>query len=225
MSDKNDLKQSIVKKTVRTLRRALNYGGLYEKDISSDPFEQFAKWMKDAVEKETFEPNAMTLATASKEGVPTARTVLLKDYDSQGFTFFTNYNSRKGQNLNSNPKASLVFYWGSLSRQVLIDGDISLVSRESSVEYFHSRPRGSQIAAYASNQSHLIQNRDELKATIKDIERKFKGKEVECPDNWGGYLLNPSRIEFWQGRPDRTHDRLCFTKTDENIWKMDRLAP
>ncbi len=225
MSKKNELDSGVVKKTVRTLRRALNYGGLYEKDVSNDPFEQFAKWIKDAVEKEMFEPNAMTLCTASKDGTPTARTVLLKDYTNEGFTFYTNYNSRKGQNLTDNPKASLVFYWGSLSRQVLIDGNVSLVDRETSVEYFHSRPKGSQLAAYASNQSHIVKNRDELETKIKEVEQKFKGKKIPCPDNWGGYLLNPLRIEFWQGRADRTHDRLCFTRKEDGSWLMERLAP
>lgn len=218
-------KENPIKKVVRTLRRALNYSGLYEKDASDDPFIQFEGWMKVAVEKETFEPNAMTLATASKEGAPTARTVLLKDYSPEGFVFYTNFNSRKGQHLTGNPQASVVFYWGSLSRQVLIDGHVSQVDRQTSVDYFHSRPRGSQIAAYVSNQSQAVESRQELETKAKEVKEQFKDQEIPCPENWGGFCLAPSRIEFWQGRPDRLHDRLCYTKIAPSAWQRERLAP
>ncbi|MCA9408571.1 MAG: pyridoxamine 5'-phosphate oxidase [Candidatus Omnitrophica bacterium] len=218
-------KQNKVKEVVRNLRRALNYSGLNEDKASLDPFEQFEAWMKDAVEKESFEPNAMTLATASKKGIPTARTVLLKDYGPEGFVFFTNFNSRKGKNLTENSQASLVFYWGILSRQVLIDGEVIKTNREGSVEYFHSRPRKSQIAAYISSQSEVVASRQQLETQMKAAEAQFKGKDIPCPEHWGGFCLVPRRIEFWQGRPDRLHDRLCYTKVDAQNWKRERLAP
>ena len=218
-------KPKVVKEVIRNLRRGLNYKGLYEKDASDDPFVQFEEWVKAAVDKETFEPNAMTLATSSKDGKPTARTVLLKDFSPEGFIFFTDYNSRKGQALTDNPQASLVFYWASLSRQVLIDGTVKKVDRQTSEEYFHSRPRGSQVAAFASDQSHVIKGRDELVAKIAETKEKYKNEEVPCPETWGGVCLIPSRIEFWQGRPDRTHDRLCYTKQPDGFWNRERLAP
>lgn len=214
-----------VKNLIRDLRRAISASGLDEKDAATDPFVQFEQWLNDAVAKVEFEPNAMTLATASKDGTPTARTVLLKDFGPEGFTFFTNYDSRKGKDLEENPKASLVFYWGPLTRQVLIDGTVSMLSREESEEYFHSRPRASQIAAAASEQSNVIKDREELKARFKEFETKYRDQEIPCPNEWGGYRLEPHRIEFWQGRPDRLHDRLCYTKQSADAWKLERLAP
>lgn len=218
-------KQNPIKSVVRNLRRALNYSGLYEKDIDPDPFVQFERWMQEAVQKETFEPNAMTLATVSSDGQPSARTVLLKDYDEQGFVFFTNYNSRKGRELLANPKASVVFYWGSLSRQVLIDGHVKPTARNTSEEYFHSRPRGSQIAAYISEQSHPVSSREELEQRVTEVDQQYKDQEIPCPECWGGFCLVPARIEFWQGRPDRLHDRICFTKDENDVWRFQRLAP
>ncbi len=218
-------KPSKLKGVIRDLRRGLNYSGLYEKDAADDPIQQFEVWLNEAVKKETFEPNAMTLATATSDGKPTARTVLLKDFGPEGFEFYTNYNSRKGQSLEENPQASLVFYWGSLSRQVLIDGTVTKLSHEKSAEYFHSRPRASQIAAYISNQSHAVANRNELKALMKSASEKFRDQEVPCPEHWGGFVLMPTRIEFWQGRPDRLHDRLCYTREESNQWRRQRLAP
>lgn len=214
-----------VKSVIRDLRRGLNYKGLYEKDAAADPFTQFEAWMADAIKKETFEPNAMTLATATSDGRPTARTVLLKDFSPKGFEFYTNYNSRKGQSLIENPKASLVFYWGSLSRQVLIDGNVEKISYEKSAEYFHSRPRASQIAAYISDQSQVVSDREELKAKMASVTKELEGKEIPCPQHWGGFVLMPVRIEFWQGRPGRLHDRLCYSRTDSGEWQLNRLAP
>lgn len=214
-----------IKQTVRTLRRALNYEGLYEKDAPVEPFALFEKWITSAVKKEKFEPNAMTLATVSADGRPNARTVLLKDYSPQGFVFYTNYASRKGEDIQAHPQVSVVFYWPSLSRQVLINGEVSKIDREASVEYFHSRPRASQIAAYVSHQSHMVTGREDLEARFKQAESDFKDQDIPCPENWGGYLLVPERIEFWQGRPDRLHDRLCYTLIAEGEWSRERLAP
>jgi len=218
-------KPRILKNVIRDLRRALNYRGLYEKDAAADPLVQFESWLKDAVDKEQFEPNAMTLATASADGRPSARTVLLKDFGPGGFVFYTNYTSRKGDQLTANPQASLVFYWASLSRQVIIDGTVEKTGRAESEEYFHSRPRGSQIAACASAQSRPVNGREELETKAKGLTAQYKGAEIPCPDNWGGYRLIPSRIEFWQGRPDRLHDRLAYRRNADQTWTRERLAP
>lgn len=218
------IKDKLTKQIVRNLRRGLNYKGLEEKTAPKAPFALFEKWIDAAVSKQAFEPNAMTLATVSADGTPSARTVLLKDYSPEGFVFFTNYNSRKGRNLKDNPKASLVFYWPVLSRQVLIDGITEKVDRETSQEYFHSRPRKSQIAAAVSHQSHKVENRQELEKQFQAWEEKYKGKTIPCPKEWGGYVLIPRRIEFWQGRPGRLHDRLCYTRKG-GVWKRERLAP
>ena len=216
--------QDPTKETVQNLRRDLNYEGLKEQNVPQDPFALFSKWLEAAVANEPYEPNAMTLATASKDGKPTARTVLLKDYGPDGFVFYTNFGSRKGRDLQENPQASLVLYWGSLSRQVLIDGKITGVDREIAKKYFHSRPRNSQIAAYTSDQSQVVDSREALDSLIKQTEEKFKDQEIPLPDNWGGFCLKPERIEFWQGQNDRLHDRLCYTKQSKG-WKLERLAP
>lgn len=217
--------ERMIKKTLRTLRRAVHMSGLDEKEAGNDPILLFEKWIVAAVEKESFEPNSMVLATASKEGQPTARTVLLKDYSPEGFIFYTNYDSRKGLDLAENPVASLVFYWGVLMRQVLIDGTVTKVDRATSAEYFHSRPRGSQLAAYVSAQSQPVKDRQELTDQMKAAEKTWKGKEIPLPEEWGGYLLNPQRVEFWQGRADRMHDRLCYIKAEDGSWTLQRLAP
>jgi pyridoxamine 5'-phosphate oxidase len=168
--------------------------------------------------------NAATLATADKNGIPSARIVLLKGMDECGFIFFTNYGSRKGRELSENPNASLVFYWQQLERQVCIAGPVEKVSREESESYFKSRPRGSQLAAWASNQSDVAIDRAALETKWNEMERKFPN-EVPLPPNWGGYALKPERIEFWQGRASRLHDRFCYTRRKNNSWKLERLAP
>ncbi|MBZ0166560.1 MAG: pyridoxamine 5'-phosphate oxidase [Candidatus Omnitrophica bacterium] len=222
---KDKYSESTIKKTLRTLRRAVHMSGLNETEAGDDPIVLFEKWIAAAVEKESFEPNSMVLATASKDGHPTARTVLLKDYGPEGFVFYTNYDSRKGLVLTENPQASLVFYWGVLMRQVLIDGVVTRTGRATSEDYFHSRPRGSQLAAYVSAQSRPVKDRKVLTDAMKTAEAEFKGQEIPCPEEWGGYCLQPRRIEFWQGRPDRMHDRLCYTHRDDGTWKRERLAP
>jgi pyridoxamine 5'-phosphate oxidase len=173
----------------------------------------------------SIEANAMTLATADGAGKPSARTVLLKGVDERGFTFFTNYDSRKGQELTQNPNAALVFYWADLERQVCIAGSIEKLSREESSAYFHSRPRGSQIAAAASKQSEVIASRDVLAEKFKQLETEFANREIPIPPNWGGYVLKPARVEFWQGRPSRMHDRFRYLRKEDGTWQIDRLSP
>lgn len=217
--------EPIIHKTLRNLRRAVNMSGLEESEAGADPIVLFEKWIEAAVAKTDREPNAMTLATSSKDGYVTARTVLLKDFGPEGFVFYTNYDSRKGDQLTENPRASLVFHWPVHMRQVLIEGTVTRLDHAASAEYFHSRPRGSQLAAYVSAQSRPVADRGELTDKMKAAEQEFAGKEVPCPPQWGGYILNPTRIEFWQGRADRMHDRLCYTRTSDGNWKLERLAP
>jgi pyridoxamine 5'-phosphate oxidase len=169
--------------------------------------------------------NAMTLATADKQGRPSARVVLLKALDQRGFVFYTNYNSRKGRELAENPEAALTFYWPHLERQVCVAGTVSRVSPEESDAYFKSRPRGSQIAAWASDQSAVLENREGLQRRWDSIENQFQGKDVPRPPHWGGYVLSPSRLEFWQGRPSRLHDRFCYTRQPGGGWTLERLSP
>ncbi|MEX0779520.1 MAG: pyridoxamine 5'-phosphate oxidase [Balneolales bacterium] len=212
-------------KKVAQLRRDYTAGGLLEKDLEKKPMDQFVYWFDQALNSHLLEPNAMTLSTADRKGNPSSRVVLLKGYDKDGFTFFTNYTSRKGRDLEKNPRASLVFYWGELERQVRVEGDVEKVSREVSEEYFHSRPFESQIGAWASHQSSVLRSRDELEKAHEIIASKFKGKTVPLPEFWGGYLLRPHRIEFWQGRPSRLHDRLVYRKVEEGEWIIERLSP
>lgn len=171
------------------------------------------------------EINSMTLATADAQGRPSARTVLLKGLDPRGFVFFTNYDSRKGNELDANPHAALVFYWADMERQVCVAGEVTRVSREESEAYFKSRPRGSRIAAWASTQSEVITDRPALEEKWRTIEKQYPGEEVPLPLFWGGYVLNPTRIEFWQGRPNRMHDRFRYTRGTEGAWRIERLAP
>jgi len=198
---------------------------LLEEDAEYDPIQQFSKWWKEAIESEILEVNAMTLATASADGIPSARIVLLKDFSEKGFTFFTNYESFKGHQLADNPRACLVFFWKELERQIRITGLVQQVPAPESDNYFQSRPEGSRIGAVTSPQSHVIESRKWLDDLYQKNASLFAGKKIERPDYWGGYIVRPVVIEFWQGRPGRLHDRLQYTRQENNEWKMERLAP
>lgn len=213
-------------------RRRAEYGraGLSEQEAGDDPLALFDRWFRDAVaaceasDDPVYEPNVMTLATADADGVPAARIVLLKHYDADGFVFFTNYESAKGREVEANPRASLVFYWMRLERQVRVAGVIEKVSRELSERYFADRPRGSQLSAWVSRQSEPV-SRAELERRLAELEEDYEGREVPCPPHWGGYCVRPQRIEFWQGRPSRLHDRILFERGAEGGWCRSRLAP
>jgi len=210
--------------TLQNLRQDYRSAELSAADVDRDPIEQFAKWFKDAMNAKLYEPNVMTLATADRSGRPSARIVLLKGFDQNGFTFYTNYNSAKGKEMEENPQACLVFFWAELERQVRIEGRVSKVSAEVSDQYFHSRPAGSQIGASASPQSAVIESRELLEEKVKELTQKYKDIEIPRPEHWGGYIVEPSHIEFWQGRPSRLHDRISYELIDGN-WTISRLAP
>lgn len=193
--------------------------------IDKDPIKQFEKWFEEAIAGNIMEPNAMSLATVSVDNRPSLRIVLLKGIDEGKFLFYTNYQSRKGNQLEANPACALTFFWPELERQVRIEGTVERVATEKSVEYFQSRPRGSQLGAWASPQSSPLKDRTLLEQRLQDMEKKFAGTEVlPKPQQWGGYAVNPLLIEFWQGRTNRLHDRIEFVKTD-GVWTMNRLAP
>jgi pyridoxamine 5'-phosphate oxidase len=212
---------------IADFRREYTLAGLRRADLDADPVAQFQKWFGQATKvlaQKEIDVNAATLATADKNGKPSARTILLKGLDERGFIFFTNYGSRKGRELAENPNASLVFHWQQLERQICIAGPVKKNSREESENYFKSRPRGSQLAAWASNQSDVVANRAAIETKWSEMEKKFPA-EIPLPPNWGGYVLKPERIEFWQGRASRLHDRFCYTRKKNNSWKLERLAP
>jgi len=206
------------------LRREYSFAGLRRADLSEDPVEQFAAWFGIARAQATGEPNAMTLATADAAGFPSARNVLLKAYDQRGFSFYTNYESRKGAELLENPRACLVFFWQNLERQVVIQGNVERTSQEEALTYFHRRPRGSQLGALVSRQSEVIPDRLFLEKRLAELEATHADSEIPLPETWGGFRVIPERFEFWQGRPNRLHDRFQYTKT-EHTWRIDRLSP
>lgn len=214
----------LTKEYIQNLRQDYRAAELAEADIDKSPFNQFGKWFKDAVDAQLYEPNVMTLATADANGKPSARILLLKGFDEDGFVFFTNYDSKKGQNLAQNPQAAMVFFWPELERQVRIEGIISKVTEEVSDTYFHSRPAGSQIGAAASPQSTVIPNREVLEKRVEELKETYKEQQVPRPAHWGGYQLKAAHIEFWQGRPSRLHDRITYT-LENGVWVIDRLAP
>lgn len=211
--------------SIADIRRDYSLKTLNEEEVADSPFLQFADWWQQAIESEIDEVNAMTLATASLEAVPSARIVLLKGYDEKGFVFYTNYESAKGRELAENPKASLLFFWKELERQIRITGIVEKVSAAESDDYFLSRPTGSQIGAWASPQSHVIENRSWLEKNVKRLEEKFSTEAVTRPPHWGGYRVKPVIIEFWQGRSSRLHDRLQYSLQENGTWKIERLAP
>lgn len=211
--------------SIADLRREYQFQSLSKKEVAAEPIQQFEKWWNEAVLAQILEVNAMTLATSSLDGIPSARIVLLKGFTKKGFTFFTNYNSFKGQQLTENPRACLVFFWKELERQVRITGVVEKVSEKESDEYFSSRPPGSQIGAWASPQSQIIENRAWLKAAEDNFQHKFTGVGIKRPIHWGGYIVKPICIEFWQGRPSRLHDRIQYMLLENGTWKIERLAP
>jgi len=213
------------KATLENLRKDYRAEKLSETDVKKNPIEQFDHWFDEALKSGIYEPNAMTLATASTDGKPAARIVLLKGFNQDGFVFYTNYLSRKGKELAKNPVVALVFFWPELERQVRIEGTIEKVSKETSEKYFQSRPKESQIGALASPQSQVITDRSLLEKNWKELEKKYADQEIPKPSFWGGYLVKPQVIEFWQGRSSRLHDRIVYRKADKNNWKIVRLAP
>ncbi len=229
---------------IADIRREYSTGELRRADLVADPLAQFTFWFAQASSGGRWrkigialfklwhvllghapaDVNMMVLATVDKNGRPSTRTVLLKGVEARGFIFYTNHDSRKGLELAENPNAALTFYWPELERQVCVAGTVEKISREASEEYFKSRPRGSRLAAWASNQHDVVAGRAELDAKWSEMAAKFPG-DVPLPPNWGGYVLKPERMEFWQGRPSRLHDRFCYTRQQDNSWKLDRLAP
>jgi len=209
---------------IADLRRDYARESLDEQNVALDPIAQFSRWFQEAMGSACAEPNAMTLATAEQDGRPSARIVLLKGFDARGFVFFTNYRSRKGRELALNPQGALLFHWIELERQVRIEGEVEMVAREESDEYYASRPLGSRLGAWASPQSEVIARREELQSRLSEVSAKF-GDDPPRPEHWGGYRLAPDVVEFWQGRPNRLHDRVRYIRESATVWKIERLAP
>ena len=213
-------------RNVAGLRKEYTRAGLTESDAAPDPVEQFRRWFDEALAADLHEPNAMTVATATRDGRPSARVVLLKGFDERGFVFYTNYEGRKGRELEENPRAALLFYWGGLERQVRIEGRVRRVSEEESDAYFASRPRGSRLGAVASRQSRPVGSRELLEERLRESEGEHEGREVPRPDFWGGYRVEPENFEFWQGRENRLHDRLVYRRgAEKEGWGVERLQP
>lgn len=210
---------------IADIRKEYKLRSLNEEDAAADPISQFERWWEEAIASNIDEVNAMTLATASVDAVPSARIVLLKEYDQNGFVFFSNYNSFKAKDLLDNPRACLVFFWKELERQVRITGIMRKVSAAESDAYFNSRPASSRIGAWASPQSEVIESREILEDNVKNLELRFSDEAIPRPAHWGGYRLQPVCIEFWQGRPSRLHDRLQYSLEENGNWKLERLAP
>jgi len=211
--------------TLADLRREYASRALDEKDAHADPMQQFTRWFDEALQSQLIDVNAMTLATAGRKGEPSARIVLLKGADEHGFVFYTNYDSAKGRDLAENPRASLLFFWAELERQVRINGSVTKTTRAESEGYFHSRPIESQIGAASSNQSRPVASRSQLEQRYAELAAQYKDSIVPLPTTWGGYRVKPDTIEFWQGRKSRLHDRLRYTRQADGSWTRTRLAP
>lgn len=209
---------------ISSIRKDYTLKSLDISDVNDSPFEQFHQWLREAISAEVLEINAMTLSTLHADGYPNGRVVLLKELD-YGFVFFSNYQSEKGQELENHPKASLTFFWPELERQVRVMGTVEKISESQSDEYFLSRPRGSQIGAWASPQSHKINSREVLEERLKEMQLRFEEEKLIRPPHWGGYRVLPHKIEFWQGRPSRLHDRILYEKNEAGAWTISRLAP
>lgn len=209
---------------IADIRKDYKLQTLLETDVATDPIVQFGKWWDEAINSAIDEVNAMTLATVDKNNIPSARIVLLKGYDKNGFVFFTNYQSHKGQQLQQNPHACLVFFWKELERQIRITGTVEKISEEESDAYFTSRPAGSRIGAWASPQSSVIANRTVIEKKSKELEQQYGDNNIPRPPHWGGYIVKPTQIEFWQGRPSRLHDRIQYS-LQKDRWVIERLAP
>ena len=210
--------------SLEEMRKQYEMNELNRSDLLESPTEMFRSWFEKIEDLEHIEPNAAILSTSTKKGKPSSRTILVKEYDEKGFVFYTNYKSKKAQEIEINPYGSLIFYWQDFERQVRIQGKIRKVSRNKSEKYFHSRPKLSQISVLASHQSKTLESRKELDNKVKKLEKMYDGKEVPLPDYWGGYILEHRNVEFWQGRRDRLHDRFVYTKHGR-IWQTERLAP
>ena len=207
------------------MRKEFTTSNLSKEDLESNPILQFEKWFGQANEGGISMVNSMSLATVSKDGQPSLRTVLLKYFDEKGFVFYTNYESKKAKDIEQNPKVALLFFWKELERQIKITGSVSKISTADSMKYFLSRPKGSQIGAWVSNQSGVISSRQVLLSKFEELKRKFKYKEVPLPSFWGGYKVEPDNFEFWQGRVHRLHDRFYYSKSQDGNWQIERLAP
>ena len=208
-----------------TGRTDYTQGTLLEAELDPDPIRQFQRWFSEAAEAGQVEPNAMTLATASPEGRPSARIVLLRQVDPRGFSFFTSYQGRKSLEIEANPHAALVFFWALQERQVRVEGVVERVSTQESDDYYASRPRGSKLGAWCSPQSSVVASRSDFENLLSELESQYPGDEIPRPPFWGGFRVVPESIEFWQGRPSRLHDRLRYRKLSDGRWKVDRLAP
>lgn len=216
---------SVEKEVIENLRKEYSSESLSEKDVAKDPVKQFGRWFKEAMDANIMEPNAMTLATTSIDRKPSARIVLMKGYEERGFLFYSNYLSAKGKEMAKNPVVALVFFWPELARQVRIEGTVEKLTKEESEKYFKTRPKASQIGAVVSPQSQVVEGRDLLEKSWKENETRYENRDIPKPAYWGGYVVKPQVVEFWQGRESRLHDRIVYKKADKQSWKIVRLAP